>query len=1036
MGAGEMVLFHNDAEGVGSQRLGGSFIGGLSLAVLLRAALLLGGLLLGGCVSATPRFSADVQRAINREDMRRLETSDLVVYYPEGTRAEALAVAARLEYCRRELARFEVVKNRFATEKPVFVLPRLPLNNAYLQPTLAGNEQVSVVPQYNTANLFLAYGIPPDPGSIGCHEMVHDQSYRQVTGTAKVLRTLFGDVYSPQLGLDSWWQEGLAVYYETKLQGTGRLWTKYTDGLFAAGMQEVSSLHGGYLNAQKREVTSGAPYLIGARFVDYLARRYGERSLWRVIEEQSDAWAVPFAISNEFGEVYEESLATLIEAFEDDTRRRYPRRERPNEQHSLVRLGRSATLARAPSGREVIASEDLDEPPRLSVRDADGKILSTHRLTDIGLGRRLIAPRVPAISGLSMTADGAHAYFVVLDPGPVFTEARLMHLDIEADALEVVVPDLGGAGGSISPDGRYYYYNRPIGKSIQLAFALFRLELASARVEQLTTPEPRHYHADPVVSPDGQRLLVTEASDAGIRLAIYAAADGRRLSDVAAPEGMAFDGSWVDADRVVFAGSDPDRMQIFETDLRTQTLRRLTQAPYLAVSPFSNGLTLRFLNRDGWNWTLDEVYHPSLAAAQPAATASPALGAATPQTSFAYARRRPISDREPEELSDEPYSGFDGLFPPNAWAPWVSLDDDGDAAYGLSLMGGDRLGWQRWVLGAAWNQDARLPSARLSYLNSMLAPVTVRLDLAYSGRREPVFDDFAAPGTTVAADVDGSNTDVRLEEITSRLTFGTRLYESLELELGGRYEHVRYEVYRPSVSDGELRFTGPFAGVGFESAEFTAYAGKRLAVGVEATGTYFPDAFSSVSYDLVDARARAQLVLPLPLSRRHTLTFAGRWRALLGAPVGQNLLQVGGSGTDVVPSGEDESPTDDARAGVLPPGVRFFESLRGFEDVAQFGRRVLVGDATYTYPFIIDWGTASTLKLLPSLFVRQLNLDLFFTAASLLEQGREEALATGASLELETVWWLVPLSFELQGTRRLSLDEEFAVYFVIGGGEM
>jgi hypothetical protein len=127
-----------------------------------------------GCVSAQPRFPPDVQRAINREDMRRLETSEVVLYYPEGTRAETLAVAARLEYCRRELSRLALADSRFSRDKSVFVLPRLPLNNAYLQPTLAGYEQVGVVPQYNTANWFITYGIAPDPGVIGCHEMVHD----------------------------------------------------------------------------------------------------------------------------------------------------------------------------------------------------------------------------------------------------------------------------------------------------------------------------------------------------------------------------------------------------------------------------------------------------------------------------------------------------------------------------------------------------------------------------------------------------------------------------------------------------------------------------------------------------------------------------------------------------------------------------------------------------------------------------------------------------------------------------------------------
>ena len=973
-----------------------------------------------------PRFSPDVQRAINREPMRRLETGGLVVYYPEGTRAEALAIAARLEYCRRELTRLERVKNAYATEKPVVVLPRLPLNNAYLVPTQAGTEQVAVVPQYGTSNLFITFGIPPDPGSIGCHEMVHDQSLRQVSGLAAGLRTVFGDVYTPQLGLDSWWHEGLAVYYETKLQGSGRLWTKYTDGLFAAGLHEVSALNGGYLHSGKREVFSGAQYLVGARFVDYLARRYGEQRLWQVIEAQSNAWLYPFAISNLFRNAYGKPLATLIDELDADSRRRFPRRERPDGQHTLLRLGRSVGYARAPGGREVIASEDLDEPPRLIVRDGDGITLSSHRLTDIGLGRRLLTPRVPLISGLSLTADGAHAYFVALDQGPVFQQARLMHLDIEADVLRVVVPDLGGAGGSISPDGEHYYFNRPLGTSLQLAFALFRLELASGRVVQLTTPEPRHYHADPVVSPDGRRLLVTEASDAGIRLAVYAAADGRRLGDVAAPPGVAFDGSWADAERVVFTGSAPDRLQIFETDLRTQALRPLSDAPYLAASPFSNGLTLRFLNRDGWSWTLDEVYHPS-----PAAPARSAPAVAAPaRTSFAFASRRRIDERAPELLSDEPYSGFDGLFPPNAWAPWLVVDDDGDAAYGLTVTGGDRLGWQRWALGAAWNPSARLPSARLSYLSSILAPASLRLDAAYFGRRQSFEDALivtpGAEGVESVGDID----PLRLEEVTARLTLGTRLYDSLELELGGRYDGVRYD--RDQYES--LRFAGPLARVAFESAELTPYAGQRLAVGAEASGSYFPEALSSPSYDLVDARARARLVLPLPLSRRHTLTLDGRVRGLLGAPEGVDLLQVGGGG-DLLSGPADGSPLDGSWGLLLPPGLRFLEPLRGFEDRAQLGRRVLIGNATYTYPLIIDWGTASTLKLLPALFVRQLNLDLFFTAASFLQPGREQAYATGASLELETSLWLWPIALELQATRRLSLDEDYAFYFMIGGSD-
>ena len=236
-----------------------------------------------------------------------METDELVLYYPQGSRADVLRVAARLEYCRREVQRLAMLKGGLAADKSTFVLPRLPLNNAYVQPRLGGTEQVSVLPTYHTVNLFIAYGSPPDPANIGCHEMVHDQSLRQISGLAAILNRVFGDAYSPQLGLDAWWHEGLAVYYETKLQGTGRLWTKYFDGLFAAGMQEVSTLNGGYLSFQQRGVAAGAAYLVGAHFVDYLARAHGERRLWQVIAEQSDAWGFPFAISNEFRRVYDRS---------------------------------------------------------------------------------------------------------------------------------------------------------------------------------------------------------------------------------------------------------------------------------------------------------------------------------------------------------------------------------------------------------------------------------------------------------------------------------------------------------------------------------------------------------------------------------------------------------------------------------------------------------------------------------------------------------------------------------------------------------
>ena len=58
-----------------------------------------------------------------------------------------------------------------------------------------------------------------------CREITHYVHRNASNRGFWFLNTLFGQVYTPQEGLDPWFfDEGLAVYYETKLQpGVGRL---------------------------------------------------------------------------------------------------------------------------------------------------------------------------------------------------------------------------------------------------------------------------------------------------------------------------------------------------------------------------------------------------------------------------------------------------------------------------------------------------------------------------------------------------------------------------------------------------------------------------------------------------------------------------------------------------------------------------------------------------------------------------------------------------------------------------------------------
>ena len=116
----------------------------------------------------------------------------------------------------------------------------------------------------------------------------------------------------------------------------------------------------------------------------------------------------------------------------------------------------------------------------------------------------------------------------------------------------------------------------------------------------------------------------------------------------------------------------------------------------------------------------------------------------------------------------------------------------------------------------------------------------------------------------------------------------------------------------------------------------------------------------------------------------------------------------------------------------MPPGISFFEPLRGYEDFVISTDRVAIADASYRYPFIIDWGSASTLGLLPAFFLRQVNLELFYAGAV---EGRSATRheAAGAALGVDFAM-LGTWSLQYQIARRLDDDRARvqAVFFSTG----
>ena len=88
-------------------------------------------LLCSACATVSPRFSPEIAESFAHDDMRRLETKSLVVYYPAHAKAPTLQTLARLEECAETLRGMS--RPRTKRPKLVILVTSAEFNNAYVE---------------------------------------------------------------------------------------------------------------------------------------------------------------------------------------------------------------------------------------------------------------------------------------------------------------------------------------------------------------------------------------------------------------------------------------------------------------------------------------------------------------------------------------------------------------------------------------------------------------------------------------------------------------------------------------------------------------------------------------------------------------------------------------------------------------------------------------------------------------------------------------------------------------------------------------
>jgi hypothetical protein len=945
-------------------------------------------LVLSGCATLSPRFEQDVASSFAGDDMQVIETDQVRLYFPSAQRERALEEAARAEECLKSLRTHDITQRNRG--KALLFLTSANFNNAYVTGQSSGEPLQSVNPLGTTAEIFHWYGLGNGaPGDIACHEMFHYAHFEQIENLWAWVNAIVGPVVPVQGFTERWFTEGVAQYYEGRIERqVGRPHSPLYRSAFASFVaMRKGSISAGDLHPQQRELNpfSGA-YLTSLHFVEWLVQRNGEEALWQLMDVQGRSFFSPLAVTLRFKAVYGLSVGALVDEWSRYLSANVVASSRPPSQRVVFdgvgQLGRVATHVQ--SGVSAIISSGNDEPPRLRILEADGRVRIEQRLIRLDLGRPYIIASPGSMSGLSFSEDGRSLYVMnddLIDRGD--TRAQLLKFDAVTGELVQHWDELGRLmGGALHPDGLHYtaVSSDPQGTS------LVNIDLSTGKIDLLAKLDHAASVGALTWAPDGSRLVFSRQTEKGWNLMLrHASGDITALTDDSHFNyGAHFSGT----SKIVFAREIDDKLQAFQFDIDTRDLLQLTSVPFSVIdaSPTKDGV--RFLNRDGNGWTFDAVdFDSSTRAAETLA----ALSAPPPPTPEATAKSTP-----PTIVSEaQPYSSLDQLFVPQLRLPTTGLlftrEGGVYATLGLSVHGRDRLGFHNWALSGSFAGFA-LVGPRISdrlfetqvnalsaeYQNNQLAPWRVNL---LATRNQDLVKVRTAEGFG----------DAQRVQWSGAATIGRTIYVT-PIDFGLRGQTLL------GPGNTVRSFWGPTLAVSWSASETTAYAGAWRSISLGFSASTYSVAFGAAR-DFADLSASISGSIPLPLSTRHSLGVSLRGRALLGGE--RKSLVIGGqpSGTPILQSEPNQ------RAGQVDASIpgRFLERVRGYEDFGVPVTAAAIAQARYRYPLIIDRGFASVLYLFPSLFLRDVVLEAFGSAAYTDEPATRWQRAAGAAISLRTV---------------------------------
>ncbi|HEV2016828.1 MAG TPA: hypothetical protein VGQ98_00845 [Gemmatimonadaceae bacterium] len=498
------------------------------------------------------------------EDWRTLRTRHFRVHFTPPLEDEARRAAVNAERAYAELS----------TE---LVPPRGTID-------LVVSDNVDYVNGYATpfpSNRIVLFAHPPTDASglrnyadwnalVVTHELTHIFHLDRSRGFWRGAQAIFGrnPLLFPNLYEPSWVLEGLAVYYESRLTGVGRLESSEHSMIARAAalanrVPTLQELSPGTSRFPGGEVV----YVYGSLLFDYLSRTRGPGSIRNFVERGSKT-LFPFFLTATSRGAFGESFQTAWQHWRDSLVRemKTPHQVMPAWQQ-VTSGGRIALFPRWLGDTALLYSGDKgrDMPAAYEV-SLNGR--------EKNLGRRNgISPNVRLADGsvLFSQPDYVDPYHVRQD---LFVQrgdeqirltrgARLSSVDVRADGEVVAVQD------------------------VPATTRLVRISSRGGTITPITSATIDTQWMDPRWSPQGSRIVAVEQTR-GISQIVVLDESGGKLMSFGASRSINSQPSWSpDGARIYFSSERNGMPQVYVADISTAPIRlaRLTDAATGVFSP-------------------------------------------------------------------------------------------------------------------------------------------------------------------------------------------------------------------------------------------------------------------------------------------------------------------------------------------------------------------------------------------------------------------------------------------------------------------